>query len=73
MNTWTETDRSIGMSAAISLVVIVVVYVCVLAALAPATGEMQIQWLGIVGYAFVLPVTSVLLALLFAQTHQEVR
>jgi hypothetical protein len=40
---------------------------CVLATLGPITGEMRIPYLGIVGYAFVLPVICVLLAVLFAR------
>ena len=38
---------------------------CVGAMLGPLTGEMRIQWLGIVGYAFVLPATCVFLSKLF--------
>ena len=41
---------------------------CVVATLGPVTGEMRIPWLGIVGYAFVLPVVCVLLAILFARS-----
>ncbi len=43
----------------------------ILATLGPATGEMHIQWLGIVGYAFVPPITCLLLAILFARTPVE--
>lgn len=38
---------------------------CVAGTLGPATGHLQIQYLGIAGYAFVLPVGCALLALLF--------
>lgn len=41
---------------------------CVLATLGPVTGEMRIPWLGIVGYAFLLPIACVFLAILFARS-----
>lgn len=40
---------------------------CLAGTLGPALGRMHIQYLGIVGYAFVLPVASILLAMLFRQ------
>ena len=46
---------------------------CVVAVLGPVLGDMRIQWLGIVGYAFVLPVTCVFLAVLFTRTPAELR
>jgi len=41
---------------------------CVLATLGPLTGEMWIAWLGIAGYALILPVSCIFLAALFART-----
>ena len=41
---------------------------CVLGTLGPVTGEMRISWLGIMGYAFVLPIACVFLAILFARS-----
>jgi len=40
---------------------------CLAGTLAPASGHMHIQYLGIAGYAFVLPVTCALLAIFFRQ------
>ena len=45
---------------------------CVVATLGPVTGNMRIAWLGIVGYAFVLPIACALLAVLFARTPGKV-
>ena len=42
---------------------------CLAATLGPATGYMQIQYLGIAGYAFVLPVVCILIAMLFARAE----
>ncbi|HMD42257.1 MAG TPA: hypothetical protein VKH45_04205 [Candidatus Acidoferrum sp.] len=44
---------------------------CVVAVLGPVLGDMRIQWLGILGYAFVLPVACIFLAVLFARTPAE--
>ena len=38
---------------------------CLAGTLGPASGHMHIQYLGIAGYAFVLPVSSALLAVFF--------
>ncbi len=46
---------------------------CIVAVLGPVLGDMRIQWLGIVGYAFVLPVACVFLAVLFTRTPAELR
>jgi hypothetical protein len=44
-----------------------------LATLGPVTGDMRIPGLGIVGYALVLPVIRVLLAILFARSNPQAR
>jgi hypothetical protein len=44
---------------------------CVLATLGPLTGKMRIPWLGIVGYAFVLPITCVFLFMLFGSDAES--
>jgi hypothetical protein len=41
---------------------------CLVGTLGPALGHMRIQYLGIGGYAFVLPVACVLLAMLLPRT-----
>jgi hypothetical protein len=41
---------------------------CLVGTLGPALGHMRIQYLGIAGYAFVLPVACVLLAMLLRRT-----
>jgi len=46
---------------------------CLLSTLGPLTGEMRIPWLGIAGYAFLLPVACVFLAVLFRRTTAEDR
>jgi hypothetical protein len=46
---------------------------CVLATLGPITSDMRIPYLGIAGYAFVLPVICVLLAVLFARSTPTAR
>ncbi len=46
---------------------------CLRATLDPITGDMRIPYLGIVGYAFVLPVIRVLLAILFARSTAQAR
>lgn len=40
---------------------------CVLGTLGPSTGDMRLQWLGVLGYAVLLPVAALLLALFFAR------
>jgi hypothetical protein len=43
---------------------------CFVSALGPLSGQMRIAWLGILWYAFMLPVSCVLLPVLFRQTDQ---
>jgi hypothetical protein len=42
---------------------------CLAGTVGPAVGDMRIQWIGITGYAVVLPVVSFLLARSFARSH----
>jgi len=42
---------------------------CLVGTLGPASGHMQIQYLGIAGYAFALPIACGLLAIFFRQTR----
>ena len=43
---------------------------CTAATLGPLLGRMQLQFLGIFGYAFLLPALCVLIALVFARAGQ---
>jgi len=45
-------------------------WLCLLGFLGPATGEMQIQFLGIAGYAFLFPLAAWRLALFFGRRNQ---
>ena len=42
---------------------------CLAGTFGPASGHMQLQYLGIAGYAFVLPVACALVAICFASEH----
>lgn len=56
-----------GLIARVCIGMIVAGSLCLIATLGPASGNMQIQYLGIAGYDFVLPVVCILLAMLFRQ------
>jgi hypothetical protein len=43
---------------------------CITGILGPATGDMRLQFIAIVGYAGVLPIVSLLLVLLFRRSPQ---
>lgn len=56
-----------GLSRRVRMSMLVAGTLCLVATLAPATGTLQIQYLGIAGYIFALLVTCILLAMLFQQ------
>lgn len=60
-----------GLPNRVRVSMIVVGTLCLLGTLGPLQGRMYIQYLGITGYDFVLPVASVLLALLFIRSTAQ--
>jgi len=56
-----------GLAGGVRVGMIVAGSLCLIGTVGPATGNLQIQYLGIAGYAFMLPVACALLAALFRQ------
>jgi hypothetical protein len=58
-----------GIAAAVRVSMIVAGILCLIGALAPTTGQLQIQYVGIAGYILALPAACTLVALLFGRAR----
>jgi hypothetical protein len=61
--------RGKGTAGRVRVSLILAGTLCLTGTLGPASGNLRIQYLGIVGYAFALPVACLLLAMLFRQAQ----
>lgn len=59
--------KGAGLTRRVRASMIVAGALCLVATLGPASGRLYIQFMGIAGYAFALPVACALLAMLFGQ------
>lgn len=62
-----------GLPNRVRISMLVVGALCLVGTLGPLLGDLRIQYLGIMGYDFVLPLVCILLARLFTRTPAEVR